>query len=106
MRLPGGELLELLGDAVPGDHSRQQLADALALRAIDPAGPPPDVLDLGCGEGGSLELFRGRHPGVRWVGVELPDSPYAARAGADVRVYDGGSLPFADASFDLVFCKQ
>jgi SAM-dependent methyltransferase len=105
MRLPGGDLLDLLGDAVPRDHSRQQLADAFVERLLDPAGAA-DVLDLGCGEGGSVELFRARQPRVRWVGLELPDSPYAPRADADVRTYDGGAMPFEDSSFDVVFSKQ
>ena len=106
MRLPGGELLDLLGDAVPRDHSRQQLADAFVDRLAPADGPPPDVLDLGCGEGGSVELFRSRRPDVRWVGLDMPDSPYAPRPDADVRLYDGATMPFADGSFDVVFSKQ
>lgn len=106
MRLPGGELLELLGDAVPRDHSRQQLADAFVPRVLAADGPAPDVLDLGCGEGGSVELFRSVRADVRWIGLDLPDSPYAPRPGADVRTYDGETMPFGDASFDVVFSKQ
>src|SRR3712207_1705974 len=106
MRLPRGELIELLGDAVPRDHSRQQLADAFARRIVAADGPLPDVLARGCGEGGSVELFRAGRPDVRWVGLEMADSPYAPRADADVRVYDGMTMPFADATFDAVYSKQ
>jgi SAM-dependent methyltransferase len=106
-RLPGADLRALLGDAVPSDHSRQVIADHYARRLVGPAGPPPAVLDLGCGEGGSVDLFRGCRP-VRWVGLDMPDSPTPplARPDADIRLYDGGALPFEDASFDVVFCKQ
>ncbi len=107
-RLPGGDLRALLGDAVPSDHSRQQIAEHYVERLVDPGAPAPDVLDLGCGEGRSLDRFRARHPGVRWTGLDMPDSPVppARRADADIRLYDGGALPFADESFDVVFCKQ
>jgi SAM-dependent methyltransferase len=107
-RLPGADLRALLGDAVPSDHSRQVIADHYAPRLVDRARPAPDVLDLGCGEGGSVDLFRGCHPDVRWVGLDMPDSPTPplARPEADIRFYDGGALPFADATFDVVFCKQ
>jgi SAM-dependent methyltransferase len=66
------------------------------------------VLDLGCGAGTSRELFRARHAGVRWIGLDVPDSPVPPDAAADrdIRLYDGGRLPFDDASFDAVFCKQ
>jgi SAM-dependent methyltransferase len=107
-RLPGADLLALLGDAIPSDHARQVLADHYAARVLDPAAAAPDVLDLGCGEGGSVDLFRSVRPDVRWVGLDMPDSPTPPllRDDADIRLYDGGALPFEDASFDVVFCKQ
>jgi SAM-dependent methyltransferase len=107
-RLPGADLLALLGDAIPADHSRQALADQYAARLMAPGGPAPAVLDLGCGEGGSLDLFRAGRADVEWIGLDLPDSPTPPRPrpDADIRLYDGGRLPFADASFDVVFCKQ
>jgi SAM-dependent methyltransferase len=36
----------------------------------------------------------------------VPDSPSPPPPGPDIQLYDGGRLPFADASFDVVFCKQ
>jgi SAM-dependent methyltransferase len=106
LRLPGSDLLELLGPAVPADHARQQLADAWVERLVDPAGPAPSVLDLGCGPGGSRALFAARHPGTRWTGLDVPDSPSPPPHAPDVQLYDGGRLPFGDASFGVVFCKQ
>jgi SAM-dependent methyltransferase len=67
------------------------------------------VLDLGCGDGGSVELFRARDPGVDWIGLDIPGSREAgARRRTDTRfaTFDGVSIPFADGSFDLVYCKQ
>jgi SAM-dependent methyltransferase len=107
LRLPGSDLRALLGDAVPDDHSRQQLADGWIDRVVDPAAAAPRVLDLGCGPGGSRELFRARHPGVRWTGLDVPGSPSPPPPGdPDITLYDGGRMPFADGSFDVVFCKQ
>ena len=106
LRLPGSDLRALLGDAVPGDHSRQQLADAWVPRLVDPAAPAPAVLDLGCGPGGSRDVFRAAHPDVRWTGLDVPDSPSPPPPDPDIRLYDGGRIPFDDGSFDVVFCKQ
>ena len=98
----GDDLGELLGDRIPRDHSRQTLADALAR-------PARRVLDLGCGAGDSVDLFRSLDPRVEWVGADIADSAEVAartRSDAEFVTYDGGRLPFPDASFDLVFCKQ
>jgi SAM-dependent methyltransferase len=106
LRLPGSDLRALLGDVVPGDHSRQQLADAWVPRLLDPGAPAPAVLDLGCGPGGSRAVFRAAHPGVRWTGLDVPGSPSPPPEDPDIRLYDGERIPFGDASFDVVFCKQ
>ena len=66
----GDDLGDLLGPRIPGDHSRQVLADhyGARLRATN-------VMDLGCGAGDSVELFRALDPEVRWVGVDIEESP-------------------------------
>jgi SAM-dependent methyltransferase len=100
----GDDLGELLGHRIPSDHSRQVLADHYAARLR--AGR---VMDLGCGAGDSVDLFRAAHPDVRWVGVDVEESPEVAervRTDAEFVSFDGRRLPFDDASFDLVFCKQ
>ena len=49
----GDDLGDLLGTRIPGDHSRQVLADHYAARLR-----PAKVMDLGCGAGDSVDLFR------------------------------------------------
>src|SRR4051794_36293268 len=100
----GDDLGELLGHRIPADHSRPVLADHYAgrLRARR-------VMDLGCGAGDSVDLFRAVDPGVRWVGVDIEESAEVAertRADAEFVTFDGRTLPFGDESFDLIYCKQ
>jgi SAM-dependent methyltransferase len=100
----GDDLGELLGDRIPADHSRPVLADHYAerLRA-------KRVIDLGCGAGDSVDLFRSVDPEVNWVGVDIERSPEVGertRADAEFVTFDGRRLPFEDGSFDLVYCKQ
>jgi SAM-dependent methyltransferase len=87
------------------------LADHYAARYLARPGrpPAPAVLDLGCGAGDSVDLFRSLEPNVRWTGADLERSPEVdqrTRADADFVTFDGERLPFPDASFDLVYCKQ
>lgn len=70
-------------------------------------------LDIGCGTGTLLVLIRQFHPSVTVVGLD-PDpralaraASKAERAGVEVHFDRGFSdqLPYADASFDRVFCN-
>ena len=108
----GDDLGELLGQRIPADHSRQVLADHYAERLLgvrSSGAAAPRVMDLGCGAGDSVDLFRSVDPDVSWVGVDIEESPEVAqrtRADAEFVSFDGRRLPFDDASFDLVYCKQ
>jgi SAM-dependent methyltransferase len=110
VRFPGRELEALLRASLPADHARQTLADHYIERGLGRVeGQPWRVLDLGCGEGASVDQFRARDPSVRWVGLDVPDSPERRsrrRTDARFETFDGVSIPFEDASFDLVYCKQ
>ena len=107
----GDDLGELLGARIPRDHSRQTVADHYAVHYLRGPDRPaaPRVMDLGCGKGDSVDLFRALEPDVRWVGVDLARSPEVderIRDDADFVTFDGTRLPFDDHSFDLVYCKQ
>ena len=104
-------MTELLGDALPTDNGRQVLADDYIERAVGRpgSGAPWRVLDLGCGVGDSVDAFRARDPDVDWTGIDVPGSPEArdrTRTDARFETFDGIELPFADDSFELVYCKQ
>lgn len=105
----GDDLIQLLGDRIPGDSARQAVALRELPRWAAAAGPAARVLDLGCGEGASVDSFRAADPEVRWVGVDIGDSAEALarqRDDAEFHAFDGETLPFADDAFDLVWCKQ
>lgn len=95
---------------MPSDHAEQTLADRYAERAVGrPDHGPWRVLDLGCGTGSSVDVFRARDPAVQWVGIDIPGSPEASfrtRRDARFETFDGVAMPFEDGTFDLVYCKQ
>lgn len=104
----GDDVREHLGSRVPSDHARQSRADQIASRVLS-SKAEPDVLDLGCGSGDSIDFFRQTAPAVRWVGVDIEDSAEVrtrTRADAEFHVFDGEHIPFADHTFDVVFCTQ
>lgn len=69
------------------------------------------VLDVGCGGGQSVIRMKERFPHLRLTGIDLSEEQIARarqraqRRGCDLRfeVADAQSLPFPDASFDVVF---
>jgi SAM-dependent methyltransferase len=109
-RFPGRELAALLGGTIPTDHARQMIAETYIGGDVGrPSGRPWRVLDVGCGPGFSVDVFRMRDPDVQWVGLDLPDSPEVrarTRTDAQFETFDGETMPFEDDSFDLVYCKQ
>lgn len=75
------------------------------VRALDEnglAGPHAKVLEIGCGRGRWLMLFRQR--GAMAIGIDLSaDAVERCRAqGLEALVASADHIPFADASFDLV----
>ncbi len=100
------DLLEALGNAIPGDHSRQVLADHYIPLL---AATGRSIVDLGCGAGDSIEQFRASRPDVDWLGVDLAWSPEVAgrtRRDARFETFDGVNLPVPDGSIDAIYCKQ
>jgi SAM-dependent methyltransferase len=63
------------------------------------------ALDVGCGQGVALEMFRAA--GLEAVGVTLgPDAAACRARGLDVREMDMSFLDFEEAAFDLVWCRH
>ena len=85
-----------------GSHGRRQYQRVIAASS---AWHFASVLDVGCGTGNLLSLFRGRN--ITLAGSDLSPGMVAEavrRLGgdADVRVADSESLPWDAGSFDLV----
>lgn len=67
------------------------------------------VLDLGCGKGDSVDYFRMKNPKIEWVGLDIQLSPEVGarkRTDAVFVTFNGKEIPFADGSFDIVYCNQ
>jgi SAM-dependent methyltransferase len=100
----GDDLLAVLGDAVPRTVARQALADDYIPRLAGGR-----VVDLGCGDGNSVDQFRNVNPSVEWIGIDIERSPEVAerrRSDASFLTFDGIHLPFEAAFIDAVYCKQ
>jgi SAM-dependent methyltransferase len=104
-RAPGADLRSVLRPALSTRSSAQVLAEQLVPGLLD-GRAGPTVVDVGCGRGDSVDVFRAADPAVRWIGVEIADSEYETRPDVELRLFDGVRLPFEDASVDIVFCKQ
>ena len=104
----GDDLREALGPRLPRDHSRQTQAPEVAAGAMASM-RAPRVLDLGCGAGDSVELFRRLDPGVEWIGLDVQDSAEVrmrTRTDAEFHTFNGEHIPFEEGRFDLVYSAQ
>jgi SAM-dependent methyltransferase len=100
----------------PTDHSRQVTAQVLLhqlageLISNTEEAEFPRLLDLGCGGAETAAPFS--KLGFDWQGVDIADSqevqnrqdpgPYADQ----IKTFDGVSLPYLDAEFDVIYCRQ
>jgi SAM-dependent methyltransferase len=76
-----------------------------SLCALYPQAPGAKVLDVGCGQGVALEIFR--DAGLDPLGITLgPDAEVCRQKGLNVREMDFAFLDFPDESFDLVWCRH
>ncbi len=67
--------------------------------------PGMRVLDIGCGQGLALEHFR--RLGLDAVGITLgPDCDVCREKGFDVHQMDQNFMDFADAQFDMLWCRH
>jgi len=102
-------LQKLRGDIYPEPPSavhtaisRQMFAELVKAHPL-PAGAK--ALDVGCGQGVALEMFR--EAGLDPLGVTLGPDVEACRAkGLNVLEMDFAFLDFDDEAFDLVWCRH
>jgi SAM-dependent methyltransferase len=73
-------------------------ADVLAARLSALLPPAARVLDVGCGDGELARCILDRRPDVRVEGVDVFVRPHTA---IPVQLFDGVTLPYADASVDV-----
>lgn len=102
-------IYEIMAPHIPTDHCHQSTAAREVAVILQTRDDIYSVLDLGCGDGRSADLFLNINPKIKWVGVDIEDSPeVASRTRDDVEfvTYDGVSLPFADGAFDMVYSYQ
>lgn len=94
---------------LPNDHSEQQTLTTYIFQAMRESGNTLTVLDLGCGEGDSVDLFEEIAPNANWNGVDIEGSPEVnrrSRLSNSIKTFDGINLPYPDACFDLIYCNQ
>lgn len=102
-------IYDIMAPSIPEDHAHQSTAMSELEAVLKSGFNPQDILDLGCGDGRSADLFRRLLPSCHWTGVDIEDSPEVnSRARNDVTFvsYDGQNLPFETNSFDLVYSYQ
>ncbi len=107
----------LFPDPTVADDSPERYfaaAEAMTERVVTAAGVADDrdVLDVGCGFGGTLDHVRARNPGCRLTGVNVDERQlqWARRLLADDTIAfvtaDGCRLPVATASVDHVLAVE
>ncbi len=103
------KIFRLFEPFIPGDHHRTCTAEDHARPLLEAGSGPVRLLDLGCGAGGTMELFRGINPQCIWQGAEVEGSPElraAAPSGRPITFFNGATLPWDDCCFDLVYSHQ
>lgn len=94
---------------VPNDHCRQMVATDYIKEVFSKKTEVIKVLDLGCGVGDSIDLFKAVNPNIDWYGLDIEGSPEVlsrTRTDANFYKYDGVNIPFDDNKFDMVFSIQ
>lgn len=103
------ETFQAIKQYLPGDHSTQHSLDSYVQAFLSPRTKPVTVLDLGCGEGDSVELFKRLAVDTEWYGVDIESSPEVSqrtRQSSYISTFNGVDLPYSDEYFDLIYCHQ
>jgi SAM-dependent methyltransferase len=100
---------EYLRASIPNDHSRQTDAAALVTSFAKAESKPKQVVDLGCGDGRSVDLFAQIMPGAAWLGIDIEESKEVRRrTRKDVKfiTFDGVNIPLETGSQELIYSCQ
>lgn len=102
----------LLIDHLPDDTSSQTYAMKEILSILNnnfKKGDLIQILDLGCGTGGSFDEFRSAGIEFSWVGVDIEDSQEVrsrVRKDLNFMTFNGIDIPLPDESVNLVYSHQ
>lgn len=102
-------MLSELKKYIPDDHSRQVTSKYYLEELFRQDSNIRRVMDLGCGAGDSLDYFREKVPGIKWIGLDQEKSPEVesrTRSDGEFYTFDGTHIPFPDNLFDLIYCHQ
>lgn len=103
------DIYDYLQDSIPNDHAHQATAEMVLKERVQRGFRPDTVLDFGCGDGRSIDLFRKLLPEAKWTGIDIPASPEVQsrrRTDGHFVTYEGYELPFPDRSFPMVYSHQ
>ena len=94
-----------------GDPMRHWQAIKPVLASVVPKNGAPVVVDLGCGKGDGIHCARAVNSGARCVGLDVSGAALEMthQRFPEIelhRITDGGPLPLASASADLVICVE
>ncbi len=102
-------MYDLVDICIPNNHNHQVNSRDLLDDLFGVENGIEQVIDLGCGDGSSIDYFRAKAPYVTWFGLDIKESPeISARTRNDVPfyVFDGINIPFRDGRIDLIYCNQ
>lgn len=100
---------EELKPFLPNDSAAQFSATQYAAKLAPSLSDGAVVLDLGCGSGISIDLFKRVAPQTKWLGVDIEYSPEVnarTRDDAEFRTYDGINIPVEANSIDMIYSRQ
>lgn len=108
-RIQAQEIYSSISDYLPKKDSHPHSLNSYLETILSRATSSFYVLDLGCGEGNSIEVFEKLNRKAVWHGVDIEDSPEVKKRtimSDSITTFNGVNLPYEDNFFDLVYTNQ